>query len=236
MAEIQLPGLETIVTLWSWATSQGSIFPEVWADPRSYFETFKQRGQNPLPTAISFFSFIVLLQAIIEFPLAMVVLKYDPLQISTIIILIITAVLQAGVFSFAMFILARVLGSKASLGDTLASMLFATVYTPLLSVRSYVAFIDPNFVRNFATGDKLIENLPLDGFVIANILITASIYIYITCKIIPLVKAVHRFGLARAITSFGAAAITWLIFISVVMRPIAKQLIQTGGLALSWIG
>jgi hypothetical protein len=175
----------------------------------------------------------LLLQIIIEFPIAIAVLKYNPLEVSTIINVIIIAVLQAGVFSFAMFILARMLGSKASLRDTLASMLFATVYTPLLSVRSYVEFFDPDFVRNFATGDKLIENVPLNGYVIANVLITFSIYVYITWKVVPLVSAVHRFGLIRAITSFGAAAIMWLIFILVVMRPIGKQLIQTGGLAHS---
>jgi uncharacterized membrane protein len=107
-------------------------------------------------------------------------------------------------------------------------MLFATVYTPLLSVRSYVEFFDPDFVRNFATSDKLMQNMPLNGYVIANGLITFPIYVYITWKVIPLVKAVHRFGLIRAITSFGGAAIMWLVFGLVVMLPIAKQLIQTG--------
>jgi predicted Na+-dependent transporter len=232
MAEIQLPGLETIEKLWNWASNQGSIFPEVWADPRSYFEKFEQ-NENPLPTAISFFCFVLLLQIVIELPIAIAVLKYNPLQVSTIIELITTAVLQAGVFSFAMFILARMLGSKASLRDTLASMLFATVYTPLLSVRSYVEFFDPDFVRNFATEDKLIQSMPLNGFLIASGLITFAIYVYITWKVIPLIKAVHRFGLIRAITSFGGAAIVWFVFILVVMRPITKQLIRTGGLALS---
>jgi hypothetical protein len=232
MAEIQLPGLETIEKLWKWACNQGSTFPEVWADPRSYFETFKH-NENPLPTAISFFCFVLLLQLIIEFPIAIAVLKYNPLEVSAIISLIIIAVLQAGVFSFAMFILARMLGSKASLRDTLASMLFATVYTPLLSVRSYVEFFDPDFVRNFATGDKLIVNAPLNGFLIANVVVTFSVYAYITWKTVPLVRAVHRFGSIRAITCFGAAAIMWLIFILVVVRPIGKQLIQAGGLAHS---
>jgi hypothetical protein len=108
VAEIQLPGLETIEKLWNWASNQGSIFPDVWANPRSYFEKFEQ-NENPLPAAISFFCFVLLLQIIIEFPIAIAVLNYNPLEVSTVIKLITTAVLQAGVFSFAMFILARML-------------------------------------------------------------------------------------------------------------------------------
>jgi hypothetical protein len=55
MAEIQLPGLETVEKLWNWASNQASIFPEVWANPRSYFQKFGD-NENPLPAAVSFLS------------------------------------------------------------------------------------------------------------------------------------------------------------------------------------
>jgi hypothetical protein len=123
MADL-LPSFETLTKLSGWAAAQAAKFPRVWANPTSHFDEVTKEG-DPLPASISFFAFVMVVNAVITIPIEASMWDVDPFSPSYMISSTILWVLGVVAFSLGIYIGGRMLGGKADLREAMAAMLFA---------------------------------------------------------------------------------------------------------------
>ena len=148
MAEIQIPGFETLQKLSKWAFAEAEIFPQVWNNPSGYYRKITASDDDVLPSAISFFVFVILLRFALQIPVHIVAFRLNPLDLSTALADTILNVLEVITFSICIYVSSRLLRGKATLRETFSSMLFASVFTLLGTISDYVSFLDPGYGRS----------------------------------------------------------------------------------------
>jgi hypothetical protein len=223
MADL-LPSFETLTKLSGWAAAQAAKFPRVWANPTSHFDEVTKEG-DPLPASISFFAFVMVVNAVITIPIEASMWDVDPFSPSYMISSTILWVLGVVAFSLGIYIGGRMLGGKADLREAMAAMLFASAFLPLFEVTSYVSRLDSEY-RTALINQRLDDpNLLLRPAVLAALVLQTFVLAYIFVKLVPLVKRIQSFGSLRAFTTICVAGAIHQAFTFWIHVPFFRGLI-----------
>jgi hypothetical protein len=225
MADL-LPNFETLTKLSGWAVRQAAVFPRIWESPKSYFDEVSTLQGDPLPASISFFAFVVVVSSVITIPLDVSILKVNPFSANEIISSTVLFVLQVLVFSLGVYIGGRVLGGKADLRETMAAMLFASAFMPLVELTKYLTRLDDGYRGGIYEGfnglSDLRDRLLFSPLALTGIVLETIVLVYIFVKLVPLVKGLQSFGSIRALTTICIAGLIHQLYTFFVAIPIIR--------------
>jgi hypothetical protein len=226
MADI-LPSFETLTKLSGWATRQAAIFPRIWANPTSFFDEVSTLEGDPLPASISFFAFVIVVCFVINLPIDVAMWKVNPFSAPFVISDTVLTVLAVVLFCLGIYVGGRVLGGKANLRETMAAMLFASAFMPLVELTKYLSRLDAGYrtaLMNVRFDDPSVFFSPM--ILLASVVQTVLL-VYIVVKLVPLVKRIQSFGSIRAVTTICVAGFIHQAYTFLVDIPIGREMLAS---------
>jgi Yip1 domain len=200
MAELPIPNFSTLEKLFGWAGEQAQTFVRVLHSPAQYYREEVETQSDPLPAAVKFFAFVMLVGWIVEIPLNSVMWNLPIFEPTASISVIVPSICNVIAFCFLIYWFGRLFGGKGQLRHSIAGLMFASALIPIVQLADYVPNLDPQYRKAVLAGNVSAVSLPpSSGLIFFGLLLGIAVTIWTITKLVPLVSAIHSFGRIRAI-------------------------------------
>ena len=193
---------------------QANIWVEVVKDPKDFVSAIDMTSQSEFGKSLQFLCFVIGSCFILETPLDALLFHYHVFDATTQIIRLILTVMEFLLFCSGVYVFGRALRGKGRYRETLIAMFYSAALSP---------FVVPAQYFLVSGGGSPDEPKITAHQLIAAILIVA-VLIYVTVKLIPVIKFAHSFGAIRALLVLGLVAMTDVIYGNLISGPLLAQL------------
>jgi hypothetical protein len=229
MSELPIPSLATLERLSGWAGEQAAVFVSVLQNPRRFYLEKVEPSPDPIPGALKFFAFIVLVCFVILVPINAILFNINVLDVKLAISATMPFLVAVALFSSLIFLFGKLVGGKGTFRLTLAGMLYFSAFLPFIYLVDYIALTDPDFraamlARNMEYFGKDMALVPRIGSWIG-----FAVIVFLAVRMLPLVKVIHRIGFVRAAIVIALTGSVYELYEFFVWMPFFAQLVKTAG-------
>jgi hypothetical protein len=226
MADFPFPTFATLEKLYGWATEQATVFGLVLPNPAKYYTTEIAPLPHPLPSAIKFLAFVVLVASVFTMPIDAILWKINVFDLRLVISGTVLFLISVALFSFTVYWVGRLIGGRGDLPHSLAAMFHSAAFIPILMAPNYLTRLDPDFRTAMLTED--VASARLDSpLLVLGALLEAAITIWIVVKVVPVIRVVHGVGGLRALAIMATAGALYMLYEWVVWLPFFAELLKT---------
>lgn len=233
MTEIPLPSFEILTKFYNWLTEQAKVWFFVVSDTKTFLSGLDLNSTTTLGRSVQLLSFSVALIVVSTFPIDALLWRIRPFDATATILDLILIILSIIIFSVSVYLFSKCLLGKGRLAASIASMFYATAFMPFLYLLHYLDRLDPDFRKLILSGDyfgqSAIQTLYNPRSIIVA-LIQLPVFIYVTIKIVNIVRFVHEIDIIRAIIVVCLAGIVEQSYEYVVLTPIFAEIVRDFGI------
>jgi hypothetical protein len=224
MAEIPLPSLETIGKISGWVTEQANIWLQVVKSPKEFVSKIDLTSQSEFGKSVQFLFFVLVCVIILELPIDALRLHLHVFDATTQICNFIVMAIEALLFSSTIYLFGRAILGKGRYRNTLIAMFYSAALYPIAVFPFYLASTWDS--EHLASGSALFspDPNPVRALLFASAVL--FIYVYLTVKLIPVIKHVHSFGAIRALFALGLTGVVVGFYEYLVAIPFVAELVK----------
>lgn len=235
MADLPLSGLLGLEKIVGWLGEQALVFWHVLTEgPKDFIEKQTFETDEKIKRATLFYAFTVFVCFFVSIP-AGILMGFDPSNQIKDMCLVLLSAIEGILFGFVVHFYSKLFRGKGSLTDTMASMMYLTVYAPFIVLACYAGAVNPNIRAATLDPDRMREiviNTAKTDYGMAIWVLSTFVmvfgYLFVYYKTIPVVKLIHKVGSIRGFSIVLISAITFWTYAQLIETPLAMGIIKVG--------
>jgi hypothetical protein len=200
----------------AWVTRQANIWVQVVRSPKNFVSTIDMTSSAEFGKSVQFLSFVIFCMFILEMPIDALKFRYQVFDASTQIIRLILVVIEIVLFSSAIYLFGKAMRGKGEYRSSLIAMFYGTAFYPFALMTQYVLDVGVN--------QHPASDVEVTTKAVAGLIAVVVVAVYVTVKLVPLIKFIHSIGAIRALLVFLLTQVTVILYDSIVSGPMLYML------------
>jgi hypothetical protein len=207
----------------AWPVRQANIWLQVVKNPKEFVSSIDLASTGEVGNSVQFLCFVVLCNAVLSVPIDALQLHLNVFNPINQITNAITSVLESILFGSAIWFFGRAIRGRGQYRCALIAGFYATAFFLIFNIPDYVTGKDS---RKIVSGSFVVgaDVDPVKSWIA--VIVSACILIYVTIKLIPLIKFIHSIGTFRASLVYCATVAASTSFEYYIGQPFTAQMIN----------